>query len=175
MNYYIADLHLGHDNIIKLSNRPFDNVEEMNETLLQNWNSVVTPEDDVYILGDMCYKMHHDNALHYISQLKGKKHLILGNHDDVILNNADLRRYFEEITPYKEIVDNDAKIVLCHYPMVEWNGYYNGALHFYGHVHNTFKNETTKYITSIRNAYNVGADIIGFTPRTLTEIINCDY
>lgn len=72
----------------------------------------------------------------------------------------------------KTVNDNGTQIVCCHYPMVEWNGYYRNVLHFYGHVHNTFHNETTQYASKMKNAYNVGVDIIGFTPRTLEEIIN---
>lgn len=52
--YYISDLHLGHENVIRFDNRPFDSVEEMNETLVNNWNSVVTNADHVYHLGDFC-------------------------------------------------------------------------------------------------------------------------
>lgn len=169
MNYYIADLHLGHDNIRRLSNRPFDSVEEMDKTLISNWNSVVTDNDDVYILGDFSYK--GGNPLNYLKQLKGKKHLIKGNHDSSMLKNPDCRRCFEEINDIQDICDNGTWIVLCHYPMVEWNGYYRNALHFYGHVHNTFHNETTTYASRMKNAYNVGVDVIGFIPKTLQQII----
>lgn len=170
-NFYTADLHLGHANIIKLNNRPFKTIEEMDKTLIENWNKVVTPNDDIYILGDLCYRTHHDNMLHYISQLKGRKHLIVGNHDTNIVKDADLRRYFVEITSYKEIVDGPYKLVLFHYPIVEWNGYFRNAIHLYGHIHNNFNNPTTQYISNIPNAYNVGADILGYTPRTIEEII----
>lgn len=172
MNYYTADLHLGHKNILRLSNRPFSSIEEMDKTLINNWNSVVKPEDDVYIVGDLCFRTTHDNMLQYISQLNGKKHLIVGNHDGEILKDKDLRRYFVEIKDIKTVYDNGTKIVLCHYPMVEWDGYYRGTLHFYGHIHNNFDNATSKYIMSIPNAYNVGVDILDYYPRTLKEIIN---
>ena len=56
MNHYIADTHFGHDNIRRLSNRPFDSIEEMDETIINNWNSKVTDDDDVYILGDFSHK-----------------------------------------------------------------------------------------------------------------------
>ena len=170
MNYYIADTHFGHDNIRRLSNRPFSTVEEMDKTIIDNWNSVVTDEDDVYILGDFTFK--GENPESYLVKLKGRKHLIIGNHDNVILRNRNCRNYFVEIVDMKMIYDGKTQICLCHYPLVEWNGYYRNVLHFYGHVHNTYHNETTRYARDMKNAYNVGVDVIGFKPCTLNEIIS---
>ena len=56
--------------------------------------------------------------------------------------------------------------------MVEWDGYYRDVVHFYGHIHNNFDNTTSQYISSVKNAYNIGADILDFTPRTYDEIVN---
>ena len=67
--------------------------------------------------------------------------------------------------------DHGVKVFCCHYPMVEWDGYYNGVLHFYGHIHNNMKNKTNQYIANEPNAYNVGIDVIGLGPRTLKEIV----
>lgn len=167
-NYYIADTHFGHDNIRRLSNRPFNSVEEMDKVIIDNWNRKVTDNDDVYILGDFSYKS--EDPIEYLKKLNGKKHLIVGNHDNKLLKNPNCRKYFVEIVDMKTVNDNGTYIVLCHYPLVEWNGYYRNTLHFYGHVHNTYHNETTKYAMSIKNAYNVGVDVIGFEPRTLYEI-----
>ena len=83
--FYIADTHFGHDNIRKLSNRPFSTVEEMDNALINNWNSVVTDDDDVYILGDFSYKS--EDPIDYLKKLNGKKHLIVGNHDNKLLKN----------------------------------------------------------------------------------------
>lgn len=168
--YYIADTHFGHDNIRRLCNRPFVSVEEMDKEIIENWNSRVTDEDDVYILGDFAYKSK--DPVEYLNQLNGKKHLITGNHDGQILKNIKFyRRFFEEITPMKTVYDNDKKIVLCHYPLVEWDGYYRGTVHFYGHVHNNIINSTNQYISGVKNAYNVGVDVIGFVPKTAKEIL----
>ena len=169
MNYYIADLHFGHDNIRRLSNRPFRTIEEMDRVLIENWNKVITEKDDVYILGDFSFRC--DDPIKYLKQLKGKKHLIIGNHDTHLLKNPACRKFFVEICDMKTVSDNGTKIVCCHYPMVEWNGYYRNVPHFYGHIHNNFSNETNQYISKVQNAYNVGVDIIGFMPRTLKEIL----
>ena len=169
MNYYIADTHFGHDNIRRLSKRPFSSVKELDETIIQNWNSKITDNDDVYILGDFSFK--GEDPSYYLSKLNGRKHLIVGNHDTRILQNHHCRKMFESIKDMMTITDNGQKIVLCHYPLVEWNGYYNGTLHFYGHVHNNLHNETTSYAANMKNAYNVGVDIIGFEPKTFKEIV----
>ena len=75
MNYFTSDLHLGHRNIIRLCNRPFATIEEMDETLIRNWNAKVTNGDTVYILGDLLFR-NEKSAEEYLKQLKGKKHLI---------------------------------------------------------------------------------------------------
>lgn len=173
MIFYIADTHFGHCNILWLSNRPFNTIEQMNNKIIDNWNKKVTDNDDVYILGDFSYK--GNNPIDILKKLKGKKHLIVGNHDSKLLKNIDFRNQFVEITNMKTVNDNGIHIVCCHYPMVEWDGYYRGTLHFYGHIHNNIGNETFKYISNVKNAYNVGVDIIGFEPRTLREIVNKEY
>lgn len=78
MNYYTSDLHLGHENIISICKRPFATVEEMDEILITNWNSVVKAEDTVFILGDLIYKNARAPE-YYLDRLKGKKVLILGS------------------------------------------------------------------------------------------------
>lgn len=167
--YYIADTHFGHDNIRKLSKRPFPTVEEMDRTIIRNWNSRVTDHDDVYILGDFSYGKK--DPVSYLKQLKGKKHLVVGNHDGKLIRNPACKKYFTEIADIRMVNDNGTQIVCCHYPMVEWNGYYRNVLHFYGHIHNNSGNATNQYISRVKNAYNVGVDIIGFMPRTLKEIL----
>lgn len=171
MNYYIADTHFGHENIIRLSNRPFQSVGEMDEAMIHNWNKVVKPTDDVYILGDLAYKGKDPDS--YIRKLNGRKHLITGNHDGRITGNPDCRKLFVEIRDLKTITDGDQKIVLCHYPMAEWDGYFRGVLHFYGHIHNNYGNQSTRYMEDLPNAYNVGVDMpyMDFTPRTMKEVL----
>jgi len=78
--FFIADMHLGHANIIKHCDRPFSSVEEMDEHLISAWNKSVRPNDSVYILGDLIFRSTASPDS-YLSRLRGKKHLILGNHD----------------------------------------------------------------------------------------------
>ena len=177
-NFYIADTHFGHCNIIKLCQRPFREVDEMNQTIIRNWNRTVNNEDTVYILGDIAFSKNSNNPSEYLNKLKGRKIIIKGNHDYDVSKNK--RKYLklkivDGIYDYLEIKDNLngelKKIILSHYPILEWNGFFKGTLHLYGHIHNNVENRTFKIMQDINNAYNVGADILDFTPRTLDEVI----
>lgn len=98
MIYFTSDLHLGHQNALRLCNRPFQDVDEMNRTLIQNWNQFVKKNDFIYILGDLTMKLSLDEANQMISKLNGRKILVRGNHD---------KKYdeclFEEVCDYKEL------------------------------------------------------------------------
>ena len=169
MNFYIADLHLGHKNIIRLSNRPFHSVEEMDQTIIDNINKTVKPEDDLYILGDFAF--NSGNPVNYLKQIRCKMHLIIGNHDGIMLKNTNARKYFVDVSPYKKISDNGNTVILFHYPIAEWDGYFRGSYHLYGHVHNNFANPWYKYMEQFDNCWNVGADVLDFTPVTLNQLI----
>lgn len=162
MNFYISDTHLGHENIIKLCNRPFKTVKEMDETIIKNWNTVVGPQDDVWIVGDFCFD--ENLAKDILKQLNGIKHLITGNYD-----RGNLRKMYATVDSYRKIRDENRQVVLCHYPIVEWEGYFRSTVHLFGHIHNN-ENDAAKIMASLHNCYNVSADCIEFTPRTLTQL-----
>ena len=178
MNYYISDLHFGHANVIRFDNRPWQTIEEMNEALIENWNSAVTKNDDVYILGDFHWGKK-DDWISILKRLNGRKHLIRGNHD---LKDypSDLKKYFVSVTDYARIKDNGRTVALCHFPMPIFNGIYKGHYHLYGHVHTTEDNPMTDsfietvcaYYEQPRRAFNVGCMMpwMEYRPRTLTEI-----
>lgn len=194
-NYYISDLHLFHKNVTEegtnFDNRPFKTMEEMHEVIKNNWNSSVTGSDHVYILGDMCWQ-HNESSISLVAQLKGNKHLILGNHDNA--KDQRYRQLFNEIVPYKELDDvidgKRCSVVLSHYPIMFWNYQHKytrdgdehkkWAIQLYGHVHNSVEEEIFKsFLAELNNkyniaceAYNVGCmmDYMGYIPRTLKEI-----
>ena len=170
MKYYWSDQHLDHYNIIKHSNRPFTNVNEMNRTMIENCKSIVQPNDELYFGGDICMNLTPE-ILSMIKSINCKKYLVKGNHDKKSLKNKNFRDLFVDIRDIMTIHDNDKTIVLCHYPMIEWDGYFRGTYHFYGHVHNNHDNQANKIMSNIDNAYNIGVDILGFMPRTADEII----
>ena len=110
MIYYTSDLHFGHKNIIKYENRPFLNIEEMEYGLIKRWNDKIESSNDhIYILGDFAFKglnLSADQINNIVDSLKGKKHLIIGNHDQFINSIHFKERLWEEVVLYKEIVDN---------------------------------------------------------------------
>ena len=177
--FYISDWHYGHANVIGFDNRPFKSVEEMNEELIRRWNSVVTNGDLVYILGDMFW-IKTTGAIPIMDRLNGQKILIKGNHDRV--KDRELSSKFLKITEYLEIEDNGLKLVLCHYPIPCFKNHFYGAVHLYGHVHNSFEWNMMEHQRFLMeelydrqcNMINVGAMMpwMGYTPRTLTEILN---
>ena len=101
----------------------------------------------------------------YLKQWKGRKHLIIGNHDTWINKQTFNPRYCEEITPYKEIKENGNDIVLMHYPIESWNGKEHGSIHLHGHTH---KQDSKPEI----NRYNVGCMLYDYRPVTLKELLN---
>ncbi len=160
--YYISDLHLFHNKVLQLSNRPFSDIEEMHQTIIKNWNQTVTSKDVVYIIGDL--GMYHSKEITQILRsLPGRKVLIKGNHDIENLKYRPLRECFVDIKNMDTIQDQGQKIVLCHYPFEEWNGYYRGHYHIHGHIH-----EKQDSICRISRRYNASVDVIGYTPRDLT-------
>lgn len=159
--YVTADLHFGHNNIIQYENRPFNNTEEMDKFIIEQWNNTVAQNDKVYILGDFTLK-GSNYTFDILKQLNGTKILILGNHDNFVNKSDFSHGLFQEITPYKEIKYNGEQIVMCHYPIADWNGKEKGAIHLYGHVH-TIDNSASRFMKQLQEegykCYNVGWDI----------------
>jgi calcineurin-like phosphoesterase family protein len=172
--FYIADMHIGHENVIKHDGRPFKDCEQMHRALIANWNKAVDVKDEVYILGDFAWKSAV--GLEVISELVGRKHLILGNHDKPSQSFGYL---FESVADYAVIEDEGSQVVLSHYPIAHWYNQYRGAVHLYGHVHNTKDYDAFQRYAGICRelnipfeSYNVGCMMpyMNYTPRTLTEI-----
>lgn len=166
MIYYTSDLHLGHYNIIRLCGRPYLTLDMMNEDLIVNWNLKVKDTDTVYILGDMFFKYEDIEVVKTIlKKLNGKKILIKGNHDN-FLNQIRWQDYFSAVKDIMKIEDDGRAVILCHYPIEEWDGFFRGSYHLYGHVHNNDNG-----LRKIKKRYNVGVDVNDFEPKTLDELI----
>ena len=170
MKYFIADTHFYHEAIIEFSKRPFQDVADMNKQLIENWNSVVkSPQDEVYILGDFLYKGNGEQANQILKQLRGKKYLIKGNHEKYLNDENFDSPLIDWVKDYYTFEYNKRKFILFHYPILEWEGYYNRAIHLYGHVHHT----RDEYFRSVLGNYamNVGVDMIDYKPISIDDVI----
>ncbi len=159
-HWYTADPHFGHSRIIEFCKRPYRSTEDMNAALIRNLQNCVDFDDDLWILGDFAFGQSTDAARfeNWFHQIPGRKHLIVGNHDD----EAVAMLPWDSIADLKEIKDGAQSLVLCHYPMITWNGAHRGALQLFGHVHDQWAGS--------RNSVNVGVDQWDFRPVQISDI-----
>ncbi len=169
MIYFTSDLHLGHQNIIRHCDRPFQSADEMDEVLISNWNNRVTNNDTVYILGDLIFRSRKKPD-EYLTQLKGKKHLIVGNHDRQWISKCSLDRYFESVSNLLYISDGQHQITLCHYPMMSWP-HAKRCYMVFGHIHNNTDADYWRLIENSDQMLNAGVDINKFKPVTFDEMV----
>ena len=174
MNYFfVADTHFFHSKIIEYSQRPFKDVEEMNETIISNWNKVVSKGDIVYHLGDFGFtrKMGLDpyqGMKILLSRLNGSINLILGNHDCQNYNQKTLSLFASNSLLREKTID-DQRIVMCHYSMISWARKAKGSWMLCGHSHNNLP-AIRKDATQIGKILDVGVDGNNFTPYSFEDI-----
>lgn len=183
---YISDLHFGHRNIIRYDNRPWLDPDEMEEGLIDRWNSVVAKEDLTYVLGDFCWSQSYEDWVRLLTRLRGQVFFIKGNHDRTkILKELDRKGHIAGWSQQEIAKDSGRNVVLNHSPMPFFvNMHHGNTYHLYGHVHISFDYQVIKHVRrqiedlyqhEVR-MYNVGCMIRGmdYTPRTLDEIIQID-
>lgn len=171
MIYFTADTHFYHSNIIKYCNRPFKNIEEMNETLIRNWNSIVKPNDSVYVIGDFVWTYNKNainNILYVINRLNGYIYLIKGSHDFFERNDLEmLGAETKKLKIYKDsiviIKIKDKEIVLCHYSMRVWPKSHYGSWHLFGHTHGK--------LGGWGKSFDVGVDCWDYSPLSFDEVV----
>lgn len=168
-NWFIADTHFGHENVIRFDRRPFENAEEMDQVLIENWNSRVADQDVVYILGDFCYRSGR-GPMWYLKRLKGRKHLVIGNHDRALINDPGAMACFESAEKMEFMQEQHGPVCLCHFPIAEWNGFYRNSWHIYGHIHNR-RNETYEFMKGRERALNAGCMINHYSPVRFEELL----
>lgn len=159
--FLTADTHFSHTNIIKYCNRPFINVEEMNNVLIDNWNKVVKEEDIVYHLGD--FTIDSDNLRELVNKLNGKIYLIRGNHDGKSIkfyNNIGL-----EVLPRETKLDK-YKVILSHRPL-DNNQIPEGYVNIHGHIHNSKLD--TKFDKEIH--YCISVEMTDYRPILIEDVI----
>jgi calcineurin-like phosphoesterase family protein len=171
MIYYISDTHFGHDNIIRHCSRPFKNADEMDAALISNWNERVSHDDTVYVLGDFLFRAVNRTLPEYVNELKGEKHLILGNHDRYWSRTYPPREYFETVNDILEIKDEGRRVVLCHFPIISWNDREHGSFHIHGHIHNSTNADFWPLLRDNPHILNAGVEINNYAPVTFDELV----
>ena len=148
--FAIADMHFGHEAIIRYCNRPYQTVQEMDEDLIKRWNETVSNKDTVLVLGDVCL-CNKEYAKSVISRLNGKKILIMGNHDnwsEQFYRDAG----FHTVSRFPILWNDFYLLSYAPLQLSETTPYYN----LYGHVHNDSKfidNATSKCVSVERIGY----------------------
>lgn len=162
---FTGDTHFGHANVIKYAHRPFKHVDEMDETLIANWNAVVRPQDRIYHLGDFSFYRDIGRTLTVLARLNGKKYLVFGNHDKKLRKDPRFLEWFVETGDLMTVKVEDPRvegghqrIELCHYAMRVWNKSHFGAWQLYGHSHGSLRDDPNARQT------DVGVDAWGYTP-----------
>ena len=159
--YFTADTHFGHIFALTKRNRPFETLDAMDAFLVKRWNETVSPDDEVYHLGDFAHDNHKDLA-GLLDRLNGRVHLVLGNNDTRAAAEATGR--FASISEMQELTVGGQRIFLCHYPVREWPNAWRGAWHLFGHVHGKFDREP------LGLSLDVGVDSHALAPIAINRV-----
>lgn len=157
--YFTADLHLGHQGVLGFGQRPFRTVEDHDRAIVDRWNNRVTDADTVYVLGDFALGATARELRRLFGELRGQKHLVIGDHD------ANRVLDLPWASPPREILRvtvERQQLFLSHYPTRAWPGIFGGTIHLYGHTHGALQDT--------RHSCDVGVDRWDLRPVTLREI-----
>lgn len=161
--WFTSDTHFGHSKVIDYSNRPFKNVDEMDEMMIKNWNAYVQPGDLVYHLGDFSFH-RTEKSIQIAKRLMGQKYLIFGNHDKRLREEKEFCSQFIWTKDLAQIEIEGTKVTLCHYAMLTWNQSHRGAWQLHGHSHGSLPVD----MTSLRQ--DVGVDVYDYRPVSFEEL-----
>ena len=166
-----SDTHFGHKNIIKYSNRPFNDVEEMDNFMVDSWNEKVGPKDIIFHLGDFAF-FGADKVVEILKRLNGTIYFLYGNHDRVMRNPIVLD-YIKNTGKIKVSADtfefkyNKHNFFMSHYAHRIWNRSHRGTIHLYGHSHGS--------LPSLGRSMDVGVDTndmeSNYAPFLLDDVI----
>jgi calcineurin-like phosphoesterase family protein len=182
--FYTSDLHIGHRNVQEMRSPYMETSGGWHdEVLADNWDTVVNKDDVVYVLGDLCLQGTRvtENALAWIKERPGRKHLIFGNHD---VGHPGINRQFAKWMPkYLNAFETAQsfirkgiahhRVLMSHFPYAgdhtatdrygQWRLPDLGEWLLHGHVHSQEK---------IRGKMiHVGVDAWEFAPVPQDEIV----
>ena len=167
--FFTADTHFDHKNIITYCDRDFNTIEDMNDTIVDRWNSVISNKDAVYHIGDFTLgSMVHFRK--WVNLLNGNIKIIPGSHDYRWMKDFIPTDRVQVLPPLVSIEFGNIKVnayptvfVLCHYSMQVWDRSHYGSYHLFGHSHGNLK--------GIGRSMDVGVDTNNFYPYSLDDIL----
>jgi len=171
--FFTADLHFGHHNILCYDSRPFLTIEEHDEVLIQNWNSVAPHDSKVFVLGDLFWSRNPDVNLGILKRLNGRIILVKGNHEKWLkkLTPQQISLKIDKVVDYLEIKVQDPEadngrsqhIVMCHYAFLTWNRALRGSWNLFGHSHGNLP-------ISIGKSLDVGINSHSYYPISYSQV-----
>lgn len=159
--YVTSDHHWGHAAARSFYRRPFPSVDEMDRVMIERWNAVVGPEEEVWHLGDFAVRQSADRVGSLLKLLNGRKHLVVGNNDDDAVTGC---AGWRSVQSYAELAVDGVRFVLCHYPFRTWRDMGKGAINLHGHSHGRLK--------PLPRQFDVGVDVWDFRPVRLTDTLS---
>lgn len=174
--FFTSDLHFGHKNIIRFCNRPWKDTDEMDEALIENWNSVVKEDDIVFDLGDFAFAPN-SKWKEILSKLNGHHYLVLGNHDITRWPGDNIMKLFERVEQQMVLKIDNRFVYLNHYPYLcyggSWRGPENAVYAFHGHVHSgpsSSGKDCDRLVHLFPYQYDVGVDNNNYHPVPWEEV-----
>lgn len=163
--FVTGDMHIGHKNVLKLSNRPFKDIEHHDQSIINNYNKIVGKDDICYILGDISWNQSLSEYKRIFNELNGQKYVILGNHDSrKTLLRCEKEGLILGVSESKVIRCGTKLIYLSHLPCRQWAGYFKGYYHFYAHTHGNLED--------YKQSTDVGVDCWEYGPVSIEEVLN---
>ena len=185
--WFTSDQHFDHINVITFCNRPWSDIKEMNKSLIDNWNEVVSKDDVVFILGDFCWKKDCWEVKRKLDELNASHiFIVLGNHDD--------KEQFKKVSKKVEVISDTAmifisgidedkpsreyEIMVSHFPLATWPHFRRGTINLHGHIHSGPRSKSDVdrpgFDLILKNGltYDVGVDNNNYHPVEIREILN---
>ena len=185
--WFTSDQHFDHINVITFCNRPWSDIKEMNKSLIDNWNEVVSKDDVVFILGDFCWKKDYWEVKRKLDELNASHiFIVLGNHDD--------KEQFKKVSKKVEVISDTAmifisgidedkpsreyEIMVSHFPLATWPHFRRGTINLHGHIHSGPRSKSDVdrpgFDLILKNGltYDVGVDNNNYYPVEIREILN---
>lgn len=159
--FFTSDTHFGDQRVLRIDKRPFGTIAEHDTALIANWNETVSPDDEIWHLGDFALHVRPERVAELLGLLNGRKHLITGNNDGEATLAA---QGWQSVQAYAEMNVEGRGVVMCHYAFRTWKNMGRGWIDLHGHSHGKLKPQTRQY--------DVGVDVWDYRPVTLDTILS---